>query len=98
MGRLGEGVVVHVGTPLPDGHWHAATMTGTLKAGWDADVAEDDGTEDIAVFGFEEHGSSFFLEPSLFRSAKADGDRYLIADLGSVFIEVLDASEEAEGG
>lgn len=48
--------------------------------------------EDVAVFGFEEHESQFFLDPQHFKSASAEADRYLLVDLGTVAVEVMAAS------
>jgi hypothetical protein len=90
MRRLGDAVVVSVGAIDPGSAPLVAQMSGTLRVVGDA-YAEDlpslAPAELPAVFGFEEHDSTFLVDVLAFRQARASDD-HLELELGAVVIEV----------
>jgi hypothetical protein len=91
VGQLGEDVAVAVGGTDRGSPPLVVSMSGTLRAvdagDFTADFPEVHGTDAPAVFGFEEHDSTFALDPGTFRAGYSRGD-HLELMLGTIGVEV----------
>jgi hypothetical protein len=95
LARMGETVEVSIGGSGETSPPFVAELVGTLRGGSEPLSEELPAIRGPVEFGFEEHESTFTLDPLTFRGARERGD-YLHVALGSIAIEVRAPVDEDE--
>jgi len=97
MDWRGHRVIVTVGSLAENGPPLIARMTGTLLPAFDDANSPDERIKAPLMFTFEEHDSTFELDPEAFHGAQASAEVLRVA-LGDVVVEAVRADEHTQGG